>query len=70
MSECASCSAQLRPEWKFCIYCGAPAIPGAIRPEVLARPRPSRGVIIALVLAGVWFAVGIALLVSWLNGRP
>ncbi len=24
MAECASCSQVLRPEWKFCIRCGAP----------------------------------------------
>lgn len=22
MARCSSCSAELQPEWKFCIYCG------------------------------------------------
>lgn len=44
MATCIECSAELAPEWKFCILCGAPVeqtvapsepdtIPGAIRPE-------------------------------------
>ena len=33
MSTCASCEAELRPEWKFCVRCGTAVIPGAIRPQ-------------------------------------
>jgi hypothetical protein len=39
MPVCTSCSAELKPEWKFCIHCGAPAVPGAIRPDD-AAPAP------------------------------
>jgi len=36
MSRCTSCSAELQPEWKYCIHCGtkvpaAPPVPPAIR---------------------------------------
>jgi hypothetical protein len=53
MPVCASCSAQLQPEWKFCIYCGTPAIPGAIRPEPIAPPPTNRVAILALTLAAI-----------------
>ena len=53
MSTCANCGEQLDPEWKFCVFCGAPAIPGAIRPTTPARPRVNRLAIVALVLACV-----------------
>ena len=49
MSTCASCGAELKPEWKFCIKCGTPnpdheptpepveaehePVPAAIRPD-------------------------------------
>ena len=56
MPTCPSCGANLSPEWKFCIYCGAVAatvspkrraasdraVPGAIRPDGLATARRSR----------------------------
>lgn len=70
MSMCASCSAELRPEWKFCVYCGAPVIPGAIRPEAVtvASPALSRaatiGVLVAASLAVAVGAVIIVLLVA------
>lgn len=47
MTTCIECSAELAPEWKFCIRCGAAVsdsveaerasnqIPGAIRPDLL-----------------------------------
>lgn len=53
MSTCANCGDQLDPEWRFCVFCGAPAIPGAIRPTTPARPRVNRLAIVALVLACV-----------------
>jgi hypothetical protein len=31
MGQCVNCGETMRPEWKFCIYCGAPA--GAAEPE-------------------------------------
>ena len=42
MARCISCSAELQPAWKFCIYCGQQAVvvPAAIRPDVTAdAPR-------------------------------
>ena len=51
MSTCASCGEQLESDWKFCVFCGAPAIPGAIRPTAPAKPRVNRLAILALVLA-------------------
>jgi len=51
MSTCANCGEQLDPEWKFCVFCGAPAIPGAIRPTTPAKPRINRLAIVALILA-------------------
>jgi hypothetical protein len=37
MARCASCSAELQPTWKFCIYCGTAVAPAAVRPESAAR---------------------------------
>jgi hypothetical protein len=48
VTTCIECSAELAPEWKFCIRCGAAVsvlvepehaqghIPGAIRPDLLS----------------------------------
>jgi hypothetical protein len=35
MARCISCSAELQPAWKFCIYCGqkVEAVPAAMRPD-------------------------------------
>jgi hypothetical protein len=35
MARCISCSAELQPAWKFCIYCGqkVESVPSAIRPD-------------------------------------
>ena len=38
MARCISCSAELQPAWKFCIYCGQQvhaesSVPSAIRPD-------------------------------------
>lgn len=51
MPVCDSCSAELRPDWKFCVYCGAPAVPGAIRPTDPGAPRVNIVAIFSLVLA-------------------
>ena len=61
MPTCSNCSAALRAEWKFCIYCGTPvgaeadseAIPAAIRPESEPRPPLNPLAIVALLLACV-----------------
>jgi len=50
VSSCASCGAEVQSDWKFCVYCGTPALPGAIRPVVVARPRVNRFAIVAFVL--------------------
>jgi len=42
MARCISCSAELQPAWKFCIYCGqrVEPVPSAIRPDDTATaPR-------------------------------
>ena len=47
MARCISCSAELQPTWKFCIYCGqrvepvsVAKIPSAMRPDVTVEaPR-------------------------------
>ncbi len=51
MPACPHCAEQLDPDWKFCVSCGAPTIPGAIRPVGVAPPRFNRLAIVALVLA-------------------
>jgi len=53
MSTCANCSAELRPVWKFCIYCGTPVVPGAVRPAAIGTPRVNPLAILALALACV-----------------
>ena len=52
MARCISCSAELQPAWKFCIYCGqrVDPVPSAIRPD--AAPEAPRGHITALALFG------------------
>jgi hypothetical protein len=35
MARCASCSAELQPNWKFCIHCGTAVAPAAIRPAII-----------------------------------
>lgn len=52
MSTCASCGAELEGTWKFCLRCGAPIIPGAIRPEEAVEPPGFNLLaIVALMLA-------------------
>jgi len=38
MAECATCSQQLRPEWNYCIRCGAPTHPVAPAPTLAVTP--------------------------------
>ncbi len=51
MAVCTSCSGELKPEWKFCIYCGTPTVPGALRPEVDASAQFNIIAIFSFVLA-------------------
>jgi hypothetical protein len=51
MSSCASCEAELDPKWKFCIHCGTPLVPGAIRPDADEPARFNMLAILALLLA-------------------
>ncbi|WP_343922695.1 DUF4190 domain-containing protein [Rhodoglobus aureus] len=53
MSECASCAAPVRPEWKFCVYCGEPTSADATRPAPLVAPRTNPVAIIAIALAAI-----------------
>lgn len=66
MSTCTSCEAELSPEWKFCIKCGTPAIPGAVRPERLDTPRAQSIARLApLVFAIACFSLA-GLVIAWL----
>lgn len=38
MSACANCARELRPDWRFCIYCGTPTGVTSARPETRAIP--------------------------------
>jgi hypothetical protein len=52
MSTCATCSAELQPEWRFCVYCGTAVSPAAVdEAAAQARPRVNPIAIIALILA-------------------
>lgn len=73
MDTCASCQAELAPEWKYCIRCGTPVdsaperIPGAIRPDpVLTTPRRGPDVQI-LVWGGVGLIGMIVVIVALVN---
>ncbi|MCU1440835.1 MAG: hypothetical protein JWP85_1832 [Rhodoglobus sp.] len=66
MPECASCSAELKPEWKYCIYCGTPVVPGAIRPEPVERPRISTLAVVIYVLVLVAAVLGLVWLATWI----
>jgi hypothetical protein len=40
MAACVNCARELRPEWKFCVYCGTPTgVTSARAPEVAAATR-------------------------------
>lgn len=72
MPTCPSCGAELSPEWKFCIRCGAatrapssgmPTVPGAIRPDAgTAIATPSR-LDVPLLVGIVLGTAGVALIV-------
>jgi hypothetical protein len=36
MATCSNCASTLDPAWRFCIFCGTPVIPAAIRPDAAA----------------------------------
>ncbi|MFM9878347.1 MAG: zinc-ribbon domain-containing protein [Rhodoglobus sp.] len=66
MSTCATCEAELRPEWKFCIMCGTPVIPGAVRPERLETPAAKKIATFApLIFSIACFSLA-ALVIAWL----
>lgn len=74
MVMCASCFASIESKWKFCIYCGAPMIPAAIRPDApidlaLDDERPVQRINPVFVLGIVFVGIGIALLASFLALR-
>lgn len=54
MATCATCSGELRPEWRFCVFCGTAVTPAAVDEAAAeALPRVNPIAIIALVLACV-----------------
>jgi hypothetical protein len=54
MATCATCSGELRPEWRFCVSCGTAVTPAAVdEAAAAAQPRVNPIAIIALVLACV-----------------
>jgi len=77
MPTCLNCGANLAPEWKYCIYCGAavatvsprrrdatipPAIPSAIRPQGAPAARKTR-LDVPLLIGIVLGVAGAALIV-------
>ena len=63
MARCISCSAELQPAWKFCIYCGTrvETVPSAIRPDATA-PAPRRHVTALSLFA--WGLGGLLLVIA------
>jgi len=54
MATCATCSGELAPEWRFCVFCGTAVTPtAAAEAEAAAPARVNPIAIIALVLACV-----------------
>jgi len=53
MPACSSCSATVKPEWNFCIFCGEPTTADAPRPQPLETPRTNLLAVLALILAAV-----------------
>lgn len=52
MASCATCSGELRPEWRFCVFCGTAVTPTAVDDAAAeAKPRINPVAIIALVIA-------------------
>jgi hypothetical protein len=63
MARCASCSAELQPTWKFCIYCGTAVAPAAIRPEPVATDAAAGEPRAQLTALGL-FAWGLGILLA------
>ena len=54
MATCATCSGELHPEWRFCVYCGTAVTPTAVDEAAAEAPgRINPIAIIALVLGVV-----------------
>jgi hypothetical protein len=54
MATCATCSGELRPEWRFCVYCGTAVSPTAVaEAAAAARPRVNPVAVVAFVLGCV-----------------
>ncbi|MBN9239856.1 MAG: DUF4190 domain-containing protein [Leifsonia sp.] len=52
MATCATCSGELRPEWRFCVFCGTAVTPTAVVEAAAEAPaRVNHIAIIALILA-------------------
>ena len=52
MATCATCSGELRDEWRFCVFCGTAVTPTAVTDAAALRPaRINPIAIVALVLA-------------------
>ena len=52
MATCATCSGELRPEWRFCVFCGTAVSPAAVVDAAAEAPPPVNHVaIVALILA-------------------
>ena len=74
MVMCASCFASIESKWKFCIYCGAPVIPSAIRTEAISdisldEDPPAQRINPVFVLGMVFAGIGIALLATFIALR-
>ena len=53
MTVCATCSRELQPEWKFCIYCGTPTgVPLTAAIEIVRAAAESEDVRAAAQAAG------------------
>jgi hypothetical protein len=63
MARCISCSEELQPAWKFCIYCGhkVEPVPAAIRPD--ATTEAPRRHVTALALFG-WGLAGLLAVIA------
>lgn len=54
MATCATCSGELKPEWRFCVYCGTAVTPTAVvEAAAEAKPRVNYVAVIAIILAFV-----------------
>lgn len=46
---CSSCGAELEGHWKYCLSCGAPLVPNALRPDDLDLTTPARMSVLAII---------------------